>query len=220
MAKAETKEPVKDVVAIKKANLQQLQVTIVGKTPYMQHRFGPKAIAKMMADQMAGSQQKSKSRSKPPKDFDAIYEEAKHISTDGWLGIPCSAIRNACISACRAVGFKMTHAKLALWAVADGFDQADGTPLIRITKGEPTRHVGPARNDNGSIDIRARPMWMPGWEAVVRVEFDADMLTASDVANLLERAGLQVGIGEGRNDSRESAGIGYGSFAIKRSEVA
>jgi hypothetical protein len=32
--------------------------------------------------------------------------------------------------------------------------------------------------------------------------------------NLLARVGMQVGIGEGRPDSRESAGIGFGLFRI------
>jgi hypothetical protein len=34
------------------------------------------------------------------------------------------------------------------------------------------------------------------------------------VTNLMQRVGLQVGIGEGRPDSRESAGLGWGTFAI------
>ena len=205
----------KEVLIIKPPAYNTMEFTVVGTSPYVQHRFGPKAIAKMIADQEAGSQQKGKSRAKPPKDFDAVYEEAKHVSTEGWLGIPCAAIRNACISACRAVGYKMTHAKLALWVDADGFDRADGSPLFKITKGEPEKHFDPARNDNGSIDIRCRPMWAPGWEATLRIKFDSDMLTSQDVANLLMRAGAQVGIGEGRNDSRDSAGLGWGSFEIR-----
>jgi hypothetical protein len=40
------------------------------------------------------------------------------------------------------------------------------------------------------------------------------MLTADDVTNLINRVGLQVGIGEGRPDSKDSAGIGLGLFEI------
>jgi len=35
------------------------------------------------------------------------------------------------------------------------------------------------------------------------------------LTNLLARAGLQVGIGEGRPDSKNSAGMGWGLFQIE-----
>jgi hypothetical protein len=40
------------------------------------------------------------------------------------------------------------------------------------------------------------------------------MLSDTDVVNLISRVGLQVGIGEGRPDSKQSAGLGYGLFEI------
>jgi len=36
-----------------------------------------------------------------------------------------------------------------------------------------------------------------------------------DVSNLLARVGIQCGIGEGRHNSRDSTGIGFGTFKIK-----
>jgi len=84
---------------------------------------------------------------------------------------------------------------------------------LKITKGKPHRHDAHARNANGSIDIRARPMWRE-WEATLQVQYDADQFTLTDVANLINRVGLQVGIGEGRHDSKESAGLGWGTFTI------
>ena len=70
------------------------------------------------------------------------------------------------------------------------------------------------RNESGVCDLRPRPMWRKGWEAVVRVRFDGDQFTLIDVANLLLRAGMQVGIGEGRPDSRNSCGMGWGLFRL------
>jgi hypothetical protein len=46
------------------------------------------------------------------------------------------------------------------------------------------------------------------------VVYDADQFTLEDVSNLLARAGMQVGIGEGRPDSKMSAGMGWGTFRI------
>lgn len=40
------------------------------------------------------------------------------------------------------------------------------------------------------------------------------------MVNLLSRAGLQVGIGEGRPDSKKSAGMGYGLFTVDVAAVS
>jgi hypothetical protein len=189
-------------------------VTIIGTAPYVQHRFSEKARQQIIATQEAGQQAK-KGKKRDPKDFDEIYLAAMYIATDGWHGMPAAAFRNAMISACRIIGFKMTLAKLSLFVEADGFDADDATPLVRITKGEPQIHFAPARNANGSIDIRARPQWLPGWQATVRVRWDSEQFSAGDVVNLLARVGAQVGIGEGRPDSRMSCGLGWGLFQVQ-----
>lgn len=203
-------DPKPVMISIPKANIQVLPLVIEGTSPYVQNRFWNKKD--MMDKQAAGSTAQSKKK-RDPKDFDKLYENATYRATDGSYGMPASAFRNACVSACRLVGFKMTHAKLAIFVQADTYDE-DGTPLVKITKGKPKMHVGPARNANGSIDLRARPMWSPGWQARVLVEFDADVFTPTDVANLFDRVGKQVGVGEGRHDSRESCGLGWGTFRI------
>lgn len=201
-------------VVITPAKFEIAAVDIIGIAPYVQHKFSAKAQNTMIETQQAGQQAK-KGRRRDPKNFDSVYDAALYKSMEGWHGMPASAFRNACISACRIVGFKMTIAKLSIFFEADGFDAESGTPLIRITKGEPEQHFAPARNSNGSTDIRCRPMWRPGWEATIRVRWDADQFSASDIANLIARVGLQVGIGEGRPDSRMSAGVGWGMFRIK-----
>jgi hypothetical protein len=200
-------------VVITKPNFETATVTITGTTPLVLHKFSEKAKNTIMATQEAGSQSR-KGKNREARDFDANYQAARHLSTDGWDGFPASAVRNALISACRTVGFKMTLAKLSVFCVADGFS-ADGTPLVRITKGEPHCDIRAARNANGGTDLRARPMWNPGWQAKITVRWDADQFSASDVFNLLARAGQQVGLGEGRPDSHQSAGVGWGEFAVE-----
>jgi len=205
-------------VTIPPANMQVVAFVIQGTAPYVQHRFYKKA--EIMKGQEEGSTKGSKRGGgrRRARDFQKDYEQAMHISREGWHGIPAPAFRNGSISACRLVGYKMTIAKLSLFVVADGFDRADDMPLVRITKGKPRRHDAHARNANGSIDIRSRPMWSEGWEARLRIKFDADQFTLNDVANLLNRVGEQVGIGEGRHDSKESAGLGWGTFTIVNKE--
>ena len=199
-------------VVITPPRFEMAKVRIIGTTPLVLHKFSQKVQNNIRETQEAGSQAR-KGKTRQARDFEENYENAKHISRAGWCGIPASAFRNALISACRTVGFRMTIAKLSLFIVADGFDE-QGTGLVRISKGEPHMDVRPGRNANGGIDLRSRPMWPEGWEAIVTFRWDAEQFSASDVINLLARAGQQVGVGEGRPDSKMSAGCGWGEFAI------
>lgn len=200
-------------VTISAPKMKTAEFTIVGTAPLVINRFSQKAAEAMRAAQAAGSQSKSKKK-RDPKDFEALYEAAKYKSAEGWCGVNASAFRNALIGACRLVNYKMTHAKLSIFVVADGFDADDGTPLVRIHGGEPRMDVRPARNDNGSFDLRARPMWTK-WSCKLRIQWDADQFSVEDVTNLLMRVGLQCGIGDGRPASKMSAGLGWGVFEVK-----
>jgi len=199
-------------VVIKPARLRTVEFKIVGESPLVQARFSGKAMQAMMA-KMAAGPQANKSRAKDARDFNADFENAKHIGTDGKQGIPAGAFRQAMISACRLVGFKMTLAKLSVFIEADDFDRIDGIPLVHFN-GTPERLDMAVRNATGVADIRVRPMWRT-WDAKLRIRFDEDQFSAADVTNLLVRVGQQVGIGEGRPDSRESAGLGWGTFRVE-----
>lgn len=205
-------------VLISPPRFQTLEVTIIGTAPYCQNRMSVKTRVMMEEKQKEGQQAKKKT-AKTAKDFDALFREAQYQlppDEDGnTAGMPAASFRAAMISACRIVGFKMTHAKMAVFVEADGYDVHDGTPLIRLySENPPVMRTHTVRNATGVVDVRARPFW-DEWKALVRIKFDADLFSASDVVNLLARAGIQVGIGEGRPDSKESAGMGWGVFRIQ-----
>jgi len=187
-------------------------MTVEGISPLVCNRFAEKARQELHDRHAAGDQRKSK-KEREPKDFNAAYEAAMHRSTDGWLGLPCSAFMSAMVSACRATGVVMTRAKIAMWIDADGYSD-DGYALTKITKGKPRYDERYVRNQTGVVDLRARPMWDPGWQAVVTISFDRGMISPESIANLLSRAGRQVGIQEGRPDSKKSVGMGWGLFKI------
>ena len=201
-----------EAITIAAPKFERVKFRIEGTAPYMQARFSAKAMQAMMSKMAAGSTAR-KGAKKEARDFDEDFRQAQHISTDGWNGIPAAAIRNACIDVCRMVGFKMTHAKMSVFVEADGFDEVDGTPLVRLQGGEPEQTEMATRNATGVADIRIRPMWR-AWFVDVVLRYDADQFTATDVANLLARAGEQVGIGEGRPFSKSSNGLGFGTFRI------
>lgn len=200
-------------------NLQVATFRITGIAPYVQLKFSEKGKNEMEAKQAAGSVAKASSRARKPKDFDELYEECIHYSEEGWAGIPAPAFRNGMISACRLVGMTMTLAKLAVFVIPDGIDREDATPLVRITQGEPSKFLSICRNATGVIDLRVRAKWGMGWQAEPQVQFDADVFSLNNVTNLLARVGAQVGIGEGRPDSKKSAGMGWGLFRLDAPEA-
>lgn len=199
-------------VRVPKANMKVIELKVVGTAPYLQCRFPEKAMKAMMAKQQAGDKAKNK-RARAARDFDADYQQSMHRFANKKCGIPCAAFRAAAISACRLVGYKMTLAKLSLFVEADGIDALDGIPLVEI-QGKPEKHEMIGRNADGGADIRVRAMWRE-WSCKLRVRFDNDQFDVVDVVNLLDRAGQQVGVGEGRADSRNSAGMGLGFFKIE-----
>lgn len=201
----------KETIRIKLPNIQKMVLIMVGTSHLCINRFTAKAKEQIQATQQAGQVARSKT-SRPKRDLKADYEGSRHKSEEGWDGFACAALRNAAISACRLVGYKMTIAKLSIFVEADGVDREDGTPLVRITSGKPREWTTTVRNKNGGADLRCRPRWDPGWEARPTIRYDADQFSETDIINLLNRAGGQVGIGEGRPDSKDGPGIGFGLF--------
>jgi hypothetical protein len=203
-------------IIIQAPNFETVDTTIIGDTKLVIHKFSQKAREQIKAKQELGSVG-AKGKKRAPKNFEDLYQGAFYIGkTKGkeWYGFNASAIRHAMISACKLVGFHMTKGKLGIFVEPDGFDIESGVPLVKITKGEPKKHETYVRLATGVVDICVRPMWDEGWEANPRIRYDADMFSRTDVVNLLHRAGLQVGICEGRPDSKNSPGCGWGTFRI------
>lgn len=200
---------------IKPLNEEGLSLAIEGTSPLMMLRFSEKAKHKMIEAHKAGSQGRSKVKSREARSFEDDFKGASYMLHDGsGYGIPAISFRHALISCCRLVDFKMTVARQTIIVDADGFDKFDGQPLVRIiAPEEPEMTIMPVRNASGVMDLRARPMWRT-WGCELRVRYDADRFTKSDIVNLLCRAGAQNGIGEGRLNSKNGPGMGYGAFRI------
>jgi hypothetical protein len=202
------------VAVIQEANMLRTTIRIKGTAPLVINKFSKKARDKMMADMSTPASEKKGKNARAPRDYEADFMGARHISEDGWDGISASAFRIAMIDACRTVNAVMVRAKMSLSIISDGIDKDEGTPLVKIiSKDGPEKNESLVRNDNGGADVRIRPMWRE-WGADVCIEFDADMITGESVVNLLDRAGRQVGICEGRPFSKDSCGMGWGTFQV------
>lgn len=209
MAKAKTTR-----IEISPPNFESITLRIEGNAPLMTHKFSEK-MRKQMEEKQTSKDTTTKKRE--PKDYVAEYNAARYVSTKGWDGIPASAIRAAMIAACRTVdGLTMVKAKGSFFIKPDGHDATDGTPLVRI-EGKPQHDTRPVRLESGVADMRNRPRY-DNWACEVTIEFDADTLSAKDIANLLARAGIHVGLCELRPQAPNSFGGDFGLFAVKQAK--
>ena len=206
-----------EVITIKPPNIAKVAFDISGTAPLVMHRFEQKMMGEFEEKVRKGSTPTGKKKHEG-RELEDIFEAAKYIGeTNGvrWEGFNASAIRNATISACRLVNFRMTLAKLSIFVVEDGRDIFNPLiPLVRI-HGESrlSEAIGRTSGMNPQAMLIVRPMYYP-WKATINMRYDADQFTMTDVTNLLLRVGEQVGIGEGRPDSKSSAGMGWGTFQI------
>jgi hypothetical protein len=199
-------------VAIKAPNFGRAEFNLQGVAPLVIHRFSAKTKNEMKLKMETGKAASSK-KNREPKSTDDTFNESRYISKDGWDGIHAGAFRNAMISACRLVGFKMTLAKMSIFVEADGWDNAEPQiPLVKIN-GTPVKQEDMARVETGQPYVTVRAAYHD-WNIKLRIRWDADQFTVEDVTNLLARVGMQVGIGEGRPDSKNSAGMGWGLFEV------
>jgi len=205
------------VVTIAPPDFQTACFNIKGTAPLVIHKFSAKSRRQMLEKHMAGAQAK-KGKAREAKVPEDLFNEARHISTAGWDGIPAASFRKAMIGACRLVDFKMTLARIGFFIEADGFDNDEGTPLIKILGGAPKNLEMIVRNETGVPDVRFRPQWLE-WGAKLRVRFDAGLFSLSDITNLVARAGGQCGIAEGRPSSG-SGGMGWGLFEIVKGKAS
>lgn len=207
-------------IQISAPKIQTACFTIEGTSPLVIKRFDQKTKQEFLDKIISGTTPRAKKKFEPT-DPDEVCQAAKYIGeTKGqrWEGFNASSVRCAMISACRLVNFKMTLAKLSLFVLEDGRDVfCPEIPLVRII-GEAKRSEMIGRTETGVAMLIIRPSYFP-WSANLKIRFDAAQFSLTDISNLLSRVGAQVGLCEGRNDSKKSVGMGWGAFQISNEEI-
>ena len=137
--------------------------------PLVIHRFSSK-LKQQMRDKMVTGKAAGNRKNREPKDMDQVYEEARYRGREGWDGFHAAALRNAMISACRLVGFKMTIAKMSVFVLKDGVDMDEPRiPMIRII-GDPVKQEDMARVETGQPYVTVRAAYH-NWRARVRIRW-------------------------------------------------
>lgn len=179
-------------------NIQQVTFNLIGDSPLIVHAWSEKAKRQMLDKQM-----KKATKAKEAKDPEADYEACFYKTETGAYGFPAIGVKAAIVSACRFVDAKMT--------VMRGAFHIDCEMLTVV--GEPRPREDMVRVGMGTADIRYRPEFVE-WRIPVTVKFNASVISAEQIANLLNAAGFGVGIGEWRPEKNGS----YGRFHVASSE--
>ena len=204
-------------IVITPPNYATMTFRICGTAPYVQLPMNKKQ-EEIYGVQGEAAAKKKKQKEEPNRDKE--YAESCYVSDQGWHGIPCKAIKDAMIAACRVSDYQMVKARMSFDVIGEGRDPRYLYSLARIY-GTRERFDSypriPGRMGATVPQLRVRSMWKE-WYANVTVTWDDDQFHVTDIANLLTRAGIQVGIGEGRPLSKNSSGMGWGTFRVEKIE--
>lgn len=188
-------------VEVVEFSIRQVTIPIVGISPLICHAWSEKS-KKMIADKQAG---KAKNKKHEIRDPEADYEAAKHISADGWEGLPAAAIKAAMIRGAKMVGMVMKDTQAAFFVNAD----CEQTQLVRL-HGESRMRTDMVRVGMGAADIRYRPEY-PEWYIELNIDFNEGLISIDQLHQIVKAAGYGNGLGEMRP---EKGKFNYGRFKL------
>jgi hypothetical protein len=192
-AKAKTQASV-----IPRINLKRIEVTIEGLSELIVHRWSDKAV-QMIKDK----QQKKAKQAKEARDPEAEYNASFYHDADGDFAFPCSGIKSCMVDACSyADGITKVSCRGAFHIIGD-YAKIKGKEYMR----EDMVRIG-----MGTADIRYRGAF-PEWSISFQIEYNENVISQEQIANLLDLAGYSVGLAEWRPQKNGS----FGRFRIKRS---
>ena len=197
VGKPPSEQPPEGVVKVRPIRKMHVTLRIKGTSQLIQHQWSEKAKA-MMRSKHAGKKTKDREVRDPQREG----EEAAYRTQDGKYGIPMAALKLAILSAShKDIGFEKTLVRKAVFILCK-----DANLVLEMECEEPTIKEDPVRVGQGSADLRYRPYFAPGWTLEVTFEIDAELVSTSDLVNLLDRAGFGVGIGEWRPEKNGDNG--------------
>jgi hypothetical protein len=208
-------------VRIRPIETKMFECRIIGTSRLVVNRkqmTGPGALGKTMEDKITGAEQEAKRKGKnvrTPRQKKQVFEASKYKFPNGREGIPAAAVKKALVAAAHDKrGFSKVNVRQSVFVIADG-DSKEGMPLIALEKGKAIMHE--ALVNVGSMgkqvpDLRWRASY-PKWSAMVRIKYVTDTAAPEAIINLLERAGITIGLCEGRPE--KGAGLEWGQFLVE-----
>ena len=192
---ATSKQRAAETVELKSIDIRKFEMTLVGDSPLICHRWSEKAKREILDKHMKKARQ-----AKIAKDPDKDFEESLYKLSDGGYGFPAIGVKAAAVSAARhATGLPMTFLR--------GAFHIDGE-MVRI-HGSPRMREDMVRVGIGGAENRFRGEFRE-WSTTFVVRYNASTISIEQIINLFNIAGFAVGIGEWRPEKDGS----YGMFHV------
>jgi len=181
-----------ETIEIPALHIKEVEVTLVGDSPLIVHRWSDKAKRQILDKQMKRAKQ-----GKAAKDPEQEYKDSLYTLPDGSYGFPAVGVKAAAVSACAQIdGVFKTQARAA-FHINGEFVKIDGTPEMREDM---------VRISIGVADIRCRAEFKQ-WRMTFKVRFNANVISAEQLLNLFNTAGFGVGLGEWRPEKDGAFGL-------------
>ena len=189
-------------ISIPVINEQQIKVRIIGETPLVVHNWSKKSKEQMLNIMMQKAKSKKHDIKNPVEDFieslywldckPAEYTEtafAAAIQNGARFGFPSTGFKAAAVSAGFRAGITKNRVSTnGAFHVKGDMVEILGTPVMREDM---------VRVANGAPDIRYRGMFTE-WEAELELNYNANVISAEQLVNLVNYGGYACGIGEWR----------------------
>lgn len=195
-------------------NIQTIEVPIIGDGGLICHAWSAKARRAMLDKQMKKASA-GKTAKDPWADFcetlywlDGMPENPSEEDVEGGrFGFPSVAFKSAAVTAVTSIGSMTKVMARQCFHIVGEYVELLGPP--------PSMREDMCRVGMGTADIRHRAEFQP-WGAILRVQHNANVLSAEQVTGLIEAGGFGVGIGDWRP---EKDGVS-GRFHVARTGEA
>jgi hypothetical protein len=171
-------------VVLPSLQIETVNVTLIGDTPLIVHRWSEKAKKEMLDKQM-----KRATAGREAKDPERDFRDSLYVLEDGSYGFPIIGFKAAAVTACTSIGSMTKVAARQAFHVDGEFAVIEGD--------EPTMREDMVRIGMGTADIRYRGEFKQ-WFTTIAVKFNANVMSAEQILNLMQTAGFAVGVGEWR----------------------
>jgi hypothetical protein len=187
--------------------LRTLEITLVGDSPLICHKWSEKAKKEMLDKQMKKAKQKKEAKDPWMQFCESLYwltpMPERPTSEDieqAEFGVPTIGFKAAAVNAC-------SHADGVTKVLARGAFHIDGE-LVKL-EGRPTMREDVTRIGMGVADLRYRGEFK-NWRVTLRVRYNENVLSAEQIVNLFNIAGFAIGVFEWRPQKNG----GFGMFHV------
>jgi len=184
-------------------NIQSMKIKILGTSPLICHQWSEKA-KREFRERQAGKKKKVREIRNPKEEYEASY----YRNSEGKIAFPALCIKQAMVNAARNIeGVTMTLLRGSVFVAGD----KDGLITVQYGKERMREDMVRLGGISNPADFRYRGE-LSDWSMEFITKFNADVISAAMVVNLIQTAGFACGIGEWRPERKGD----FGTFQVSQ----